>query len=196
LSLLDNATVSIQGSLFTNNTVIGGVYGRGGAVFVSDAASLNITNSTFSSNLATYLPAHGASTSGGAIFAEHQSAVSITDANFTENFAAGPVIGAGGALALANQSSAVVRNSIFHGNFIGGYAAFGGAINAKANATGRISSCLFSNNLSNSSEVTSALSGEASVWGRAIGGSILVTDHVKLYVEDSIFRCDSCLQAT
>eukprot|EP00775_Hariotina_reticulata_P004673 gene4673-4927_t len=188
LSLLDSAAVSIQSSLFTNNTVIGGVYGRGGAVFVSGAASLNVSSSTFSGNMATFLPAHGASTSGGAIFAESQSAVSIKDASFIENFAAGPVTGAGGALALANQSAAVIQNSTFHGNFIGGYAAFGGAINAKANATARISSCLLSNNLANSSEVTSFLPGEASVWGRAVGGSVLVTDNVMLYVEDSIFR--------
>lgn len=164
-------------------------------MFVSGTASLNVSSSTFSNNMATFLPAHGASTSGGAIFAESQSAVSIIDARFTENFAAGPVTGAGGALALTNQSAAVIRNSTFHGNFIGGYAAFGGAINAKANATARISSCLFSNNLANSSEVTSVLPGEASVWGRAVGGSILVTDNVMLYVEDCVFRCVTCLQA-
>ncbi|WP_440265040.1 ESPR-type extended signal peptide-containing protein, partial [Duodenibacillus massiliensis] len=73
---VDNAsTLTVNNSVFTNNVVVEGQTGHGGAVYVSGTSQVNVTSSEFTGNKAGH---------GGAFYIQGQTAT-FTDTVFTNN---------------------------------------------------------------------------------------------------------------
>lgn len=73
----NNASVTLNGALFTSNTATNSTNHGGGAIMVANSSTLTITSGTFQSNYSAG--------SGGAIFARGGSRVNISNATFTGN---------------------------------------------------------------------------------------------------------------
>ncbi|MBR5882370.1 MAG: hypothetical protein IKY97_02700, partial [Mailhella sp.] len=110
----------------------------GGAVYSS--ATLTITNTTFSKNIAKYDTDGGVYSrmTGGAIFANGGS-LTINDSTFTENESNN-----GGALTAHGVSSISIKNTTFSGNMGGN----GGAIYLRNSGNTEFENCTFSGNIS------------------------------------------------
>ncbi|MBI5029327.1 MAG: putative Ig domain-containing protein [Chloroflexi bacterium] len=122
----ETGSVNIINSTFTNNTALeftdGFDYwgGRGGAIYFRGGnATLNISGSTFSGNVATNSLGDGA---GGAIYLGANSiavASSITNSTFISNSASAPDVGLGGAI-LNYTGTLSIANSRITGNSAAG----------------------------------------------------------------------------
>lgn len=122
------AEASVESSTFSNNEALGGV--KGGAIFVSNAATLTLTDSSFTANNAS---------DGGALYAEGTPSVSLTGGALTDNEAGTE----GGAVALAGATRFTVSGSTFGNNKAG---ASGGGFAVLDRATGVLSSSSFLRN--------------------------------------------------
>lgn len=139
-------TVPLDGNTFTNNVCTGSggnTRGRGGAVYIEDAAP-PITNNTFTSNTSTCTTVNTDCGCGGALYVRAQ-AVQIIGNDFTGNTAStsssGNACGRGGAIYLYNSPSTLTNNT-----FSNNTGHFGGAV-FTYNTTGfNISNCTFTNN--------------------------------------------------
>jgi fibronectin-binding autotransporter adhesin len=165
------AVVSVSGAAFSANTAN---RGGGGGIFLFDtvpAASLTVTNCTFTANISSNV-------SGGAISTDSEGAFSVTDSVFENNRSAGASGGAIGifAFAPAGVEGAIIAGSTFRGNV----APIGGAIDTSARTTIRDS--LFESN-----EAVGGQSGSFVLVGG--GGAIRTNSGVNFtVVERSIFR--------
>ncbi len=128
-----NNSLSISGSVFTNNSAPNG-NGTGGALNISGGGTVDITNSTFTNNS----DLDTSNTGGGAVFFFLQNNVSgslnISGSTFSGNSTAAPSSGPGGGGAigiqtqgaLGNTFAASITNSTFANNSAS--AGYGGGI--------------------------------------------------------------------
>jgi hypothetical protein len=124
----NRGTLTITGSMLSNNTVSTTTFGQGsqgGALY--NAGSAAVTATTFAGNLAT--GSYGAG--GGAIYDLQGSPLTVDGSTFTGNAATGSILGgAGGAIyvvqgtqpggPLLYGAQVVITNSTFSGNSAGG----------------------------------------------------------------------------
>jgi hypothetical protein len=156
--------LTVKGCVFTNNITNGDSGVGGGAIFNNAGGTLNIRDSTFSSNRAL-----GAFTLGGAILSTSRmtvedssffdnsssfeggaiailtSATMITESTFTSNHVDSTTGGSGGAIFIDSTSTLAVNSSTFSSNFVSGTDSVGGAISN--NGTLSVADSTLTNNM-------------------------------------------------
>jgi hypothetical protein len=106
-----NGTLTIARSTFASNTT----RGQGGALWLLEASTTSISNSTFSGNSATGIPPNnGSSGLGGAILINAASGVTISHTTIANNHA--DWVGGGITGGMSNGSSTTLRGTIVANN--------------------------------------------------------------------------------
>ena len=129
--------VSISDSEFYGNGHKNGngYNANGGALFLSGASKLDISNTIFEANC---IENKSTTTHGGAIFLNTKTVVTITDSQFISNY----TNGSGAAIQAAQSSTLNISNSLFENNVAG---ASGGALSI-SKGTINISNSTFTGN--------------------------------------------------
>ena len=106
--LLNSAALTIQRSLIYSNTVTAAAGAFGGGLFLGGGGTLNMTNSTLSTNAATW--------DGGGLYADVSSRATLNNVTITKNTADSDANGSGDGGGIANSGMVTLTNSIIAAN--------------------------------------------------------------------------------
>ena len=126
----NRAVVTISDTTFSNNTAAGG---SGGAIYLSNWATLNLTDCTFTANVAG---------SGGAIGSNNNVTVNLQGSHGNQ-LTGNQATNSGGAIAIGTTSTLTANAGT---NFSGNSAATGGAISTGTNSTVTITGATIQSN--------------------------------------------------
>ena len=131
--LEDSATLNLNDGRFNNTSAY-----RGGAMYVTSAASVNVAGSViFSNATATY--------DGGAVYCRDRCSLNINNATFWRNAALSPSGGRGGGLYLENKGTVLNSRGVL-AFFENSANRWGGAFFARDSATATVNDLLFERN--------------------------------------------------